>query len=145
MYCKDNIIDLHRIDSAGVNGKVLVLDDGREKEPKVEGRVAQEPSNVQDEKIKIEAYDTSSPEVEEHLQKGEHFYICTCVHTDTNRLCCSTPMHPWDVHYLRVEGDGPGNKVYPSNHYNDDVEGQHVNNISWSHDVTNTVGTRCLV
>ena len=68
---QDNIIYLNRVDSAWVNGKVLVLDDGREEEAQIEGRVAQGPSNVQKKKIKIEAYDTASPEGEKHLQKGE--------------------------------------------------------------------------
>ncbi len=46
MYCKHNIVYLHRVDSAWMNGKVLILDDGREEEAQIEGGVAQVPSNV---------------------------------------------------------------------------------------------------
>ena len=141
MHCKDNVIYLNRVDSAWVNGKVLVLDDGREEEAQIEGRVAQEPSNVQNKKIKIEAYDTASPEVEKHLQKEEE---ATYVHQTVLQQCAGAC--PWCAFtYLWVKRDGPRHKVYPSHNCNDDVEGQHVNNISWSHDITKTVGRRCMV
>ena len=60
-------------------------------------------------------------------------------------LCCSsahaTALH---MHYLWVKGDGPGHKVYPSHHCNDNVEDQYVNNISWAHDITEAV-ERCMM
>ena len=77
MYCKHNIVYLHRVDSARMNGKVLILDDGREEEAQIEGGVAQKSCNVQNEEIKIEAYDTSSPEVENYLQKGNNLHPYT--------------------------------------------------------------------
>ena len=93
MYCKHNIVYLHRVDSAWMNGKVLILDDRREEEAQIEGRVAQKTSNVQNEEIKIEAYDASSPEVKKHLQKGKNLHPYTVL----QQCACHSPAHALPV------------------------------------------------
>ena len=81
MYCKDNVIYLNRVDSAWVNGKVLVLDDRREEEAQIEGRVAQVSSNVQDEEVKVEANHTATSEVENHLHRERGNKLLPLQHT----------------------------------------------------------------
>lgn len=71
MNCKDNIVYLYRVDSARVKSKILVLYNRRYIEAKVEGRVTQVSGNVQNEEIEVEAYDTATPEVEDHLRRDQ--------------------------------------------------------------------------
>ena len=68
MHCEHDIIDLHRVDASRMALEVLVLDDGREEQAKVEGGVRQESGDVESEEVEAQSNYTSPVAVEEHLQ-----------------------------------------------------------------------------